>query len=594
MTLRSAPSNEPPFPQLFTHRGKSGETVNGRWPNWLPISLGWRLFGLVLLCLIPRAVMAWLVEPICHDGYYYISIASAFHDGEWTTGFSYLDLNIYPVILVTLNSLGLEWIFAGKLCSVVISSLVVLPLFGWVRRLFSDQVAWAAGVLYSLHAEFVELSFEPIRDPTFWFLFNFCLYTTARALTEVKIRWFLANGLALTLAIHTRSEGWLLTIPLFLWLGRQLVIRADYRERLLGGTALSLAVLPGIILLINVTILRDQAEWQVGRLNHFVVGWKWIEENIEPLESPASPPAEPQPENPPPAGVSPQSPTVAERPHGSETRDSAPADSQPSTEVSAASSSEPPRFRRYLKDMASALEQINLGLLAFGLYWSGRELINWDRGTLFALAFALAGGVWVVYDHHGHLNNRYFFPIYLTLIPYFGIGYLLVFYGLWNGAERLSWPRLKPQYTAIFLILLSVSLGWADSFTTDYSNGERELEFGEWLEKEHGPFHSVAADCESARPAFTIQRGVPTTIYHWSTLDSDDTPQSHDLLILGKRSTPQHCRAAVRANAERLGLKPLALPADHFARARFMVFVRPEKHQAANPRTAASRQTNRH
>lgn len=587
MTLRSSPSNEPPFPRLFFYRGGSGDERTDRWPHLPPISLGWRLFGLVLLCLIPRAVMAWLVEPICHDAYYYISIASAFHDGEWATGFSYLNLNVYPVILVALNSLGLEWIFAGKLWSVVISSLAVLPLFGWIRRLFSDQVAWAAGFLYSLHSEFVERSFEPIRDPTFWFLFNFCLYTTVRALSELKTRWFLANGLALTLAIHTRSEGWLLTIPLVLWLARQLVIRSECRKRLLAGTALCLAVLPGIILLVNLTILRGQPEWQFGRLNHFVVGWKWVQENVEPLK-----PAEPRPENPPTPDSSSGSPTVAQAPQGPDNAESDQADSQRSTEVSAASASppEPPRIRKYLKDMASALEQISLGLLVFGLCWSGRELIDWDRGTLFVLAFAIAAAVWIVYDHHGHLNNRYFLPISLALMPYFGLGYLLVFHVLWNRAERLKWSWLKPQYTAIFLILLSVSLGWIDSFTTDYTKGEREIAFGKWLEKEHGPFRSVAADCESARPAYTIQRGVPTTIYHWSTCDSAHT-SSHDLLILSKRSTPQHCRAAVRADVERLGFKPLALPADHFGRAHFIVFVRPQAAQEQPAATAETPQT---
>ena len=32
---------------------------------------------------------------------------------------------------------------------------------------------------------------------------------------------------------------------------------------------------------------------------------------------------------------------------------------------------------------------------------------------------------------------------------YFGIGYLVVFYGLWNGAEKLRWAWLKPEYTEI-------------------------------------------------------------------------------------------------------------------------------------------------
>ncbi|MCA9069670.1 MAG: glycosyltransferase family 39 protein, partial [Planctomycetaceae bacterium] len=256
---------QPTFPRLFTFRSDSDETLERRWPNLPRFTLGWQLGVLFLLCLVPRAWMAYLTQTICHDGFYYISTASAFEHGDWARAFAYLNLNIYPLILLGLHSLGLEWILAGKLWSVLISSLAVLPLFGWIRRLFSDQVAWASCFLYSLHAEFVERSFEPTRDPTFWFLFNLCLYTTLRAVSEAKPRWFLANGLVLTLAIHTRSEGWLLLIPLGLWLAREWFVKAECRKRLLAGTVVCLSVLPCVILLVNLTILREEPEWHLGR-----------------------------------------------------------------------------------------------------------------------------------------------------------------------------------------------------------------------------------------------------------------------------------------------------------------------------------------
>ena len=565
MTFRS--QNRPAFPRLFTYRSDSEGGPERRWPDLPSIPLGWRLFGLVLLCLIPRVLTACVLGSICDDGYYYITIASAFAHGHWSDAFAYLDLNVYPVILLGLNSLGLEWILAGKVWSILVSTLAVLPLFGWVRRMFSDQVAWAAGFLYSLHAEFVELSFEPIRDPTFWFLFNLCLYTMVRAISEVKYRWFLANGVVLTLAIHTRSEGWLLTIPLFLWLARQLAIRVDCRKKLLAGGAMSLAVLPAMILVINLTVLRDQPEWQFGRLSHFAVGWKWIQERL-PAEEPA----------------------VAET--SNSLAASAPVEEAPIPP--AVPPPKPPRAGKYFKDMASALEQINLGLLVFGLFWSGRELIDWDRGTLFVLAFALAAAVWILFDHYGHLNGRYFLPIYLTLIPFCGIGYLLVFYGLWNFAERSNRPWLRPEYTAVFLIVLAIGLGWADALTTNYERRQQEQEFGAWLEETHGPFHSVITDSESIRAAYRANRDVPNVLPHWSTLPTQYADFAPDLLILGCQATPPEARGVVDAEVARRGLVPLSLPEKQEGRGLYLVFVRPRE-AAETPQTAArsSRETRR-
>ncbi len=51
---------------------------------------------LVLLCLIPRAVMALRIPSVCPDGVLYIHIAQAIDAGDWRSGFRGMALNIYP------------------------------------------------------------------------------------------------------------------------------------------------------------------------------------------------------------------------------------------------------------------------------------------------------------------------------------------------------------------------------------------------------------------------------------------------------------------------------------------------------------------
>ena len=76
--------NPPPFPQLFELDANANDPRT--WPDWSRVPFGWRLFGMFLLCLIPRVWMACPVPSACHDAYYYVSVASACRDGNWAEG----------------------------------------------------------------------------------------------------------------------------------------------------------------------------------------------------------------------------------------------------------------------------------------------------------------------------------------------------------------------------------------------------------------------------------------------------------------------------------------------------------------------------
>ncbi len=72
-------------------------------------SARWLLLLLVVLCLVPRAVMALRIPGICPDGVLYINIARNLEAGNLRAAFHQMALNVYPVILVLLHRLGLDW-----------------------------------------------------------------------------------------------------------------------------------------------------------------------------------------------------------------------------------------------------------------------------------------------------------------------------------------------------------------------------------------------------------------------------------------------------------------------------------------------------
>ncbi len=170
----------------------------------------------MLACLIPRVLLAMRLSSICPDGVLYIGLAKALNEGRLHQAFEIMNLNIYPVVLMFLNRLGLSWEMGGMIWGILISCLVVLPLFGWVRRQFDDTVALTACLLYAVQPVFIQWSPEIIRDPTFWLFFTLSLYLLWRAVIEVRIGLSLAAGLAVTLAILTRFEGLIALDPSWL------------------------------------------------------------------------------------------------------------------------------------------------------------------------------------------------------------------------------------------------------------------------------------------------------------------------------------------------------------------------------------------
>ena len=210
------------------------------------------LAGLVALCLLLRAVMAWRVPGVCPDAVLYIILGKIMEVGH----FHVLDLgqvrfNIFPLILSCLHRLGFSWETAGVAWGVAISSCTVVPLVGWTCRVFGRRVAIATGILYSIHAGLIRWSPEVIRDSTFWFLFTLGLYLLWRAVSELRWTWCMAAGATIALACLTRFEGLVLLAPLAGWSWRRASQDPAARSRLtLAGLACA-GVYPLVLLGIN-------------------------------------------------------------------------------------------------------------------------------------------------------------------------------------------------------------------------------------------------------------------------------------------------------------------------------------------------------
>jgi hypothetical protein len=192
-------------------------------------------------------------------------------------------LNPFPIVLAMLHRAGLDWEPAGEAWSLLMSSLVVLPLFGWLRRQFDDRVALAGCFLYAVHSEFIRWSPEVIRDPTFWFLFTLSLYLLWRAVTEVRIWLFVATGMAMTAATLTRFEGLLLLAPLGLWSLWRWRALHECRGRLIAGMLCCVGILPALAGLGWAIWLRGHSLAEMAPLRSLQLAQGWAHTLVAPL-----------------------------------------------------------------------------------------------------------------------------------------------------------------------------------------------------------------------------------------------------------------------------------------------------------------------
>jgi hypothetical protein len=412
------------------------------------------LAGLVLLCLALRGWMAGRIPGVSPDSVLYIRLAKSLEAGDLRDASAAMSVNTLPLILMVLHRAGLDWELAGMLWGVGISSLVVLPLFGWVRREFDDRVAALACLLYAVQPKMIAWSPEIMRDPTFWFLFTLSLYLMWRAIAEVRVAWFVAAGLSVALACLTRFEGAFLFLPLGLWAfwrGRAL---AAHRKKLVLGVAACIAVLPLVVLAANLVWRCSSGDWVLPRLAPLARVQTWLASSWGTQPGPMAPTAAPL---------------------------------SPSTVPPAAA---PPSLGQMLwvffPTMTRGLSPAFALLMLGGLWGWRRTWARRDHQALFCVALLVMAGIWVQYWYDRLICPRYALPIVLMASPFAALGLLGLTAWLRRMSERLRFgARLRVAVAAAPLAAVCL-LGVGDAMTCNrsyFALRQRAVLVGHWLQE---------------------------------------------------------------------------------------------------------------
>jgi len=493
---------------------------------------------IIAIALAARVVMACLLSSPCNDAYFYFCIADLLTLQKYDQAFTHLNLNTYPAILAVLHSCGLDWVTAGKLWGVTASTLTILPLFGWARRLWGDRIALVVALLYAVHPEMIELGVEPIREPTFWLFLAWGLYAMDRAFAELKWRFFCLAGIVTTLAIFTRTEGLMLLIVLGIGASMALFKNTNWKRRLkvVSGVTLCLAMTPMLLVAVNVSLLQNHDRWEFGRLNHL----SYLAASVWPKESS---PDESSPAESTPAGQV-VAPAVIDT-----TVDETTANGAQRVELSAAAvpatKSFPARCFKFVSELNGAYGPLNFVLFIIGIVTFWRHRLLHHLIPLMIPSAAVMGAVWIrLAAGSGGINGRYFLTMFFLIAPVFAVGLLSVMRYIaarqWGWSGSGSGGRLMlngPTAAAVTLTFITAIL-IADALTSRHRRRTEDLRIATQLIERYGPFDHVIADHHTARIGYAAQRRLPETLAFTELMETGRQPGTGLIIVSRKGNDP--------------------------------------------------------
>lgn len=227
----------------------------------------WNRYCILLALLVPAFLIRYFIagaQIISNDSLLYIKIAKGISSGNLDSVTDYGFFNLYSFIIVLFQRVFHDWEFSGKIVSVVFGTLTIIPLYFFIKKLFSQNVAIVSALLYCVHPRFVEYSSDVLREPVFWFFSVTALWLVSEGISLKKYFPFVLSSLATGLAIFTRLEGALVFLIVILWILWFFIHDKKNRNKailyaFLFIFSLPVLVSPGLILLKN-----ELNRWEAG------------------------------------------------------------------------------------------------------------------------------------------------------------------------------------------------------------------------------------------------------------------------------------------------------------------------------------------
>lgn len=538
------------------------------------------LGALLLLWFVPRALMALKLETVSPDSVFYMDMADSLAAGDRASVLATYDFNIFPVSLMWLHRTFAAPEMADRWYCVLLSTLLVLPLFGVVRRIFNTNVALLTSIFCGIHPKLIIQSPEILREPLFWCLFLSAVYLLFRAVTERRLWQFLAAGVVMTFALHTRFEGWFLIIPFAWWTIAIWWREPGARSRLTAGATLFLLANPLFLLVLNLTWLQDQAQWELGNFRrlHYVERWfeslVGVDLTFDRL----------------PAAAAPGSDVLAQL--GSEAK---PNLSPPKVTIEAVAglvaSPVPPSIAPWQPDdtptplttlqsiwpfvraMERGIGPVFLILMAVGGWHWRRLTFVPGIGALSLVCLTNLAAVWIHLWFGRESSSRYALLVMLLWSPWAALGFNLVV-GWGDARLRELLGRRMPLHVGVVVLVILGVAHCAYPLSKGDAHRRAVADLGRWIQDHYGVQRKILGPSEmhSLMPYYTRGEYVSP----WPSLKPDEyvsfvAQQRAEFVILTKHPVDEAWFASLQRAEPNLGYEDVTAELPPEVRGRFVL-----------------------
>jgi 4-amino-4-deoxy-L-arabinose transferase-like glycosyltransferase len=494
------------------------------------------------MCFAPRALVWQQRRVLCTDGVFFVERAQGWESGDAGQALDRLDWNLYPLLLWGGHAGGMSWEAAGALIGLTAATLLVLPLFGIVRRTSGTLTAAVACLLYAVHPEAIDWSGEVVRDPLFWLVLVCGWGCLERAWPLGTRGWYLAAGVCVAAGVLLRFEGWFLLAVGGLVAGHGLkdasstsvgLASAHFAKCYVQRVACLVGPLAMAMLLLNVRLLESDQPWRWGRFDHLTLARDWL------------------------AGSQVEVAAASEKPAAL------------SAQTAGASIRELMWGYRHTLLQAFGGPYAALTVIGLSLQWVHRRWKRFWISNLLATLFLAS--IWVYLCRQQETTARYFVPVVILLLPAAATGLIQTCTGIAAAAQRIMRyrGRVEPRELAtvgapLLLAVVSLLLAWTgmrDSLEREYSSRVLRADLGLWIAAQFGTQRDLLCSENLERLvghyARAQHRSIPPQLTG-ASLQAWVTNHPAELLVLWQRPPLDRQASDLLAAAEPLGYQRVA------------------------------------
>jgi 4-amino-4-deoxy-L-arabinose transferase-like glycosyltransferase len=163
--------------------------------------------GLVALALFFRLFLLRYRFAVSWDEPHYLQMAASFAAGKWEAFFHPYWSPGLPLWVGLLNLLVPDVELAGRLTTIALGSLIVVPIYFLARELAGDQVAFWTGIFSALHPSLAFAQTAPLAEPAYMFFGFLGLWLGWLALQKNRWLFAIAAGWCWGFSYLAKPEG---------------------------------------------------------------------------------------------------------------------------------------------------------------------------------------------------------------------------------------------------------------------------------------------------------------------------------------------------------------------------------------------------